>query len=232
VKSYSTEEAGRALKPLLGEKGVVVTLQNGVGNVETLGSIFGRERVLGGVTAEGATLLGPGRIRHAGHGETFLGPAGGPGAPAELLASALNSAGFKSRTVEDVDNLIWGKLIVNVGINALAAILRVRNGLLPDLAGARSVMEDAVKEAVAVAGKKGIRLPYADPMGRVVEVCRATAGNVASMLQDVLKQKPTEVDFINGAVVREGDALGVPTPVNRTLTSIVKAVQESYRERL
>jgi 2-dehydropantoate 2-reductase len=93
-------------------------------------------------------------------------------------------------------------------------------------------MENAVKEAVAVAHAKNIRLPYPDPFDRVMEVCRDTAENIASMLQDVLKQRVTEVDFINGAIVREGIALGIPTPVNHTLTCLVKTIQETYDERI
>jgi 2-dehydropantoate 2-reductase len=93
-------------------------------------------------------------------------------------------------------------------------------------------MDQAVREAVAVANAKDIRLPYPDPLERVLEVCRATAGNIASMLQDVLKQRLTEVSFINGAIVREGEALGIPTPINRTLTCLVQAIEQTYKERL
>ncbi len=232
VKSYKTRQASETMKAWFPAKAVVVTLQNGVGNVEILERIFGKERILGGVTSEGATLLGPGKIRHAGQGETIVGPAGDPNGPAENLVSAFEQAGFKAESVDNVSDLIWGKLIVNVGINALTAITRLKNGRLPEVPGTRLVLEEAVKEAVAVAGAKNIQLPYGDPLGRVMQVCEATAGNVASMLQDVLKEKETEVDAINGAIVREGEALGIPTPVNRTLTSLVHAIQETYHERI
>ena len=232
VKSYKTRQAGETIKAWLPARAVVVTLQNGVGNVEILERIFGKERILGGVTSEGATLLGPGKIRHAGQGETIIGPAGDPIGPAQNLVSAFEQAGFKAESVDNVSDLIWGKLIVNVGINALTAITRLKNGRLPEVPGTRLVLKEAVKEAVAVAGAKNIQLPYGDPLGRVMQVCEATAGNVASMLQDVLKEKETEVDAINGAIVREGEALGIPTPVNRTLTSLVHAIQETYRERI
>jgi len=232
VKSYNTREAGRIIEPWLKKETGIVTLQNGVGNLEILEEIFGRERVLGGVTAEGATLLGPGKIRHAGQGETIIGPGGDPESAAERMVSAFNRAGFQARSVERVDDLLWGKLIINVGINALTAITRLKNGRLPQFEETRRLMEDAVKEAVAVADAKKIQLPYPDPIGRVVEVCRATAGNIASMLQDVLKEKITEIDFINGAVVREGKAMGIPTPVNLTLTSLVQVIQKTYDERI
>lgn len=231
VKSYSTMKAARAISPWLSSETVVVTLQNGIGNLEFLREVFGTDRVLGGVTAEGATLMGPGRIRHAGRGETALGP-GKDGGPARRLASALNRAGFQARTVENVEELLWGKLIVNVGINALTAITGLKNGRLIEHTGTLHIMEEAVKEAVAVAAAKRIKLPYADPMARVKEVCKATASNIASMLQDVMKEKATEIEAINGAIVLHGKELKIPTPVNATLTCLVKTIQETYKDRL
>jgi len=232
VKSNNTKEACQTIKPRLTPETVVVSLQNGVGNIEILEEIFGRERVLGGVTAEGATLLGIGKIRHAGQGETIIGPKKGPDSPVEKIIDAFNRAGFKTRSVDNVSDLIWGKLIINVGINALTAITRLKNGRLSQLSGTRLIMEEAIKEAVAVVEAKNIKLPYPDPLGRVMEVCEATAGNMASMLQDVLKERITEIDFINGAIVREGRSMGIPTPVNFTLTSLVQTIQETYQERI
>lgn len=229
VKAINTKEAGEAIEPWLHPKTVVATLQNGIGNIETLTEIFGKERVLGGVTSEGATVLGWGKIRHSGQGPTIFGPEGGPESPLERLVSAFNKAGFKTESTANVEGLVWGKLIINAGINALTAITRLKNGRLPGLKGARLVMEEAVKEAVDVAKAKKIQIPYHDPLGRVLGVCHDTAGNISSMLQDVLNKKVTEVDFINGAIVREGEALGIPTPVNRILTSLVQAIQESYK---
>jgi len=232
VKSYKTRKASQSIKQWLNPETVVVTLQNGLGNVEILEEFFGKQRVLGGVTSEGATLLGPGKIRHAGQGETLVGPSGEKNGPTEKLVYAFNQAGFKAKSVDNVGDLIWGKLIINVGINALTAITRLKNGRLPELSGTHLIMEEAVKEAVAVAGAKDIQLPYPDPLGRVLEVCRGTAGNISSMLQDLLKERETEVDFINGAIVREGKTAGIPTPVNLTLTSLVQALQETYQERI
>ena len=232
VKSNQTRTVSEGLKAWLGPEARVVTLQNGLGNLEILEEAFGQERVLGGVTAEGATLLGPGHIKHAGQGETIIGPQGPPEGPVAEIVSAFNAAGFDTRTVDNVNDLIWGKLIINVGINALTAITRLKNGRLPEIERIKTVMDQAVYEAVAVANAKDIRLPYPDPLERVLEVCRATAGNIASMLQDVLKQRLTEVAFINGAIVREGEALGLPTPINRALTCLVQAIEQTYSERL
>lgn len=229
VKANQTRDAARELATRLSRKTHVLTLQNGLGNVEILEEVLMDHNILGGVTAQGATLLGPGHVRHAGRGETVIGP-GGPFV--EEIISAFSSAGFETRSVKDVDSLIWGKLVINVGINALTAITRLRNGRLPEIEGTRVIMEEAVKEAVAVVRAKGIELPYPDPLERVIAVCRATAENVASMLQDVINQRPTEVQFINGAIVREAKGFGIPTPANRILTSLIQAIQESYGDRI
>jgi len=232
VKSYRTREVGESLKKILSPGTTIVTLQNGIGNIEILEDLFGKDNVLGGVTAEGATVLGIGRIRHAGQGATVIGPEGRAQGIAESLASALNRAGFKAETTDNVARLLWGKLIINAGINALTAVARLKNGRLPALTGTSLIMEELVREAEAVAASKNIILPYEDPLARVREVCRDTSGNVSSMLQDVLNKKQTEIDFINGAIVTEGEMLGIPTPTNRMLTYIVKAIEESYQERM
>jgi 2-dehydropantoate 2-reductase len=225
VKSNDTEEAAKTVAPWLKETTVVLTLQNGLGNVDVLAGIFGKARVLGGVTSEGATVLDHGKIRHAGAGETSIGP---PGDGAEKIVSAFRQARFTSGIANDIHSLIWGKLIVNVGINALTALTGLRNGRLPQVRALRVMMEMVLEEAVAVAKAKHVQLPYPDPMSRVTEVCKATSDNISSMLQDVLNKKRTEIDFINGAIVREGATLGIPTPVNFTLTSLVQAIQDTY----
>ena len=230
VKAYQTDEVARTLSSWLDPDVVVLTLQNGLGNLEALRNSFGDARVLGGVTAEGATLLGPGHVRHAGRGPTIIGPAGPAHGPAANIVSAFADAGFDIRMVDGVEDLIWGKLIVNVGINALTAITRLKNGRLPNIPGTHQVMKEAIGEAVRVADAAGINLPYPDPVKRVEEVCVGTADNIASMLQDILAQRATEIGFINGAIVREGRRLGIPTPVNLTLSSLVEALQDSYED--
>lgn len=232
VKSNHTREAAESTSSFAGPDTMVVTLQNGLGNIETLAAIFGPEKVLGGVTAQGATLLGEGSIRHAGEGETVIGPRERGGDAARALVSLLKVAGFETRPVDGVEELIWGKLIVNVGINALTAILRIKNGRIATMHGIRQVMENAVGEAVSVAKAKGIHLPYEEPFDRVVAVCEATKDNVSSMLQDVLKGKRTEIEMINGAIAKEGERLRIPTPVNRTLTHLVQGIQETYQDRV
>ena len=232
VKANQTGTAAESLKPWLPGNTPVLSLQNGLGNMEILEKILGRGRVLGGVTAEGATLLQTGHVRHAGQGDTIIGGRSAPSSAFTGIIDAFLLAGFNARWEDDVQSVIWGKLVINVGINALTAITRLRNGRLPDIQGTRRIMELAVHEALAVARARGVSIPFPDPLERVLSVCRATAENIASMLQDVMHQRNTEVDFINGAIVREGDALGIPTPVNLTLTCLVQAIQETYGERV
>ena len=231
VKSGKTRDAAESVRGVFTQNTLVATLQNGLGNVEILKEIFTDNRVIGGITSEGATSMGEGKIRHAGKGHTTLGPRKGPGNSLENVVEALNNAGFSTSSADNVDDLIWGKLIINAGINALAAITGLKNGKLPEHEGILSIMKHAVEEAVSVSKAKNINLPYDDPFGKVLEVCRDTSGNIASMLQDVLNRKVTEIDFINGAVCREGEKLGISTPVNQTLTSLVMAIQSSYNER-
>jgi len=229
VKSYSTEDASKAIKPIVSESTHVITLQNGIGNVQVLNDHFGEERVIAGVTNHGSTLLGPGRVRHAGRGETIIGrPDGKKSAAVKDIASVLTRAGFETRISKDIDAVIWGKAIINVGINALTAVTRLNNGRLIEYDGTRELLRAAVQEAVKVVKRKRIKLAYDDPIQKVESVCKATAANISSMLQDVLNGKRTEIDFINGAVVRHAKALGIATPVNEVLTSLVRTIESSY----
>lgn len=232
VKSNKTGDVAKGLKDKIPEKTLFATLQNGLGNVETLKEILGDNKIIGGVTSEGATSLGIGKIRHAGTGSTIFGPEKDFGKSLEELASAFNKSGFSTTSSDNVDDLIWGKLIVNVGINALTAITGLKNGRLPEYEGSLSIMKQAVAEAVAVSKAKKINLAFDDPFQKVLEVCKNTAGNIASMLQDVLNKRPTEVDYINGAICKEGQKTGIPTPVNQILTDLIRTIQESYHERV
>jgi 2-dehydropantoate 2-reductase len=209
----------------------VVTLQNGVGNRELLADALGENRVGQAVTALGATLIGPGHVRHAGQGTTVFGSAPDRAGMA-ALAALFSSCGLPAELSDDLDALVWGKLVVNVGINALTALLRVPNGALATTAEARDLVAQAVAEAVAVAEARGTRLPEADPLAHVLAVAQATGANRSSMLQDALRGSPTEIATINGAVVREGQRIGVPTPVNSMLTALVRALDATADARV
>lgn len=229
VKSYSTEDACKDSKELVGDNTYVLTLQNGIGNVQILNDHFGTEKVIAGITNHGSTLLGVGHVRHAGRGDTIIGKANGKVTSAlKNISTLLAKAGFETKISKDIDSVIWSKLIINVGINALTAVTRLNNGRLTEYEEVRELLRSAVQEAVRIVKRKRIKLAYDDPIQKVESVCKATATNVSSMLQDVLNRKRTEIDFINGAIVRQGRSLGIPTPVNSVLTNLVKTIETSY----
>ena len=232
TKTRATAAAAATARDQLAEDGLVLTLQNGLGNLEQLVAAVGANRAAAGVTSQAATLLAPGRVRHAGIGPTVLGrPAGRAGA-VEAVAALFNRAGLDTRISDDVDSLLWSKLIVNVGINALTALLRVPNGVLAQVPECEQLMAQAVDETVAVARALHIDLPYETQLERVRQVCALTGTNRASMLQDILRGAPTEIDVINGAVVAKGLEVGVPTPVNLLLTQLVKALEATASHRI
>jgi 2-dehydropantoate 2-reductase len=167
-----------------------------------------------------------GHVRHAGVGETVIG-AMEPDNRDRLarLQEFLQSAGIAVQITGDVTGVLWSKLLVNVGINALTGITGLPNGGLLDYPETRHLMREALREAHLVAQKKGITLAYADPEQKVTSVCTATAQNISSMLQDLRNRKRTEIDYINGAVVAEGIRCGLSLPVNQALTNVIHAIE-------
>lgn len=232
TKARSTEAAAATARQLLADNGLVLTLQNGLGNLEKIAAAVGPERAAAGITAQGATLLAPGQIRHAGNGATVLAAGFGQSASIAAIAELFNCAGIETCTSNDVNALLWSKLIINVGINALTALLRVPNGLLAEVNECRDLMAEAVAEAEAVARALHIDLDYGHQLDRVRQVCVQTRANRSSMLQDILRGAPTEIDVINGAVVAKGREVGVVTPVNLLLTRLVKALEATATQRI
>jgi len=229
VKSYNTNDALKEIKPLITDDTRVLTLQNGIGNIELISEAVGAEKVIGGITNAGATLLAEGKVRFAGKGETVFGRIDGK-FPVETRAirEIFNKCGLEAKLTQDIKALLWSKLIINCGINALGAITRLKNGSLLEHEGTRKILRGAVTEATRVAKRKRIKLVYDDPLAKVEAVCEATNGNICSMLQDVLMKKRTEIDFINGVVVRLGQELNIPVPYNAMLTDLVKSIEASY----
>jgi 2-dehydropantoate 2-reductase len=223
VKAWQTERAAHQLSNCLAQDGLAVTLQNGLGNRETLMRELGLGRVALGVTTAGATVLGPGLVRAGGEGILSLerNPAIGP------LEAALQSAKFNVQTVADVQSLMWGKLVINAAINPLTALLRIPNGELLQRPAARGLMSMLACEAAAVAEAEAIHLPFENPSEAVEEVARRTAGNLSSMFQDILRGAPTEIDAICGAVTKRGELHNITTPINHACWQLVRALAES-----
>lgn len=220
VKSWQTERAARQLETCLSPDGVTLSLQNGMGNYEILCDHLGASRVAQGATTTGAYLLSPGVVKPAGEGVITL----GVHARIKPLAETLAKAGFFVENQPDLQAMLWGKLVINAAINPLSALLRVPNGELLVSPDSRAVMASAAREAAAVAVARGVNLPFPDPAVAAEAIARRTATNYSSMLQDVRRGAPTEIDAICGAIVRHGDQTGVPTPVNRTLQLLVRAM--------
>lgn len=227
VKSYQTTRTAREVAAVLAPDGLAVTLQNGLGNLETLAGAVGRDRAVAGSTSEGATLLEPGLVRHAGRGLTTLcvcAPA--QRRPLAALAALFEQAGFDTRLGDDVESMLWSKVAVNAGINPLTALLGVRNGFLAEHEAARALMLAAAEEAEAVAVALGHHPAQPSAGERVLQVAQATAANRSSMLQDRLNGRPTELEAITGAVVARAAAQGVPTPVNAALLLLARAAEQ------
>lgn len=220
VKSWQTERAGQQLVKCIHDDGLVVTLQNGLGNDVILSNFLGRKRVTQGVTTVGATLLAPGHVQSNGGGAVTL-------EESPRLAEfnkILRAANFDLNLVSDIQPFVWGKLMVNAAINPLTALLKVKNGELLANPSAPGLIKNLSREVASVAAATGIILPYPIPEQAVEDVARETSDNISSMLQDVLRGSPTEVDAINGAVITSGELKGVATPYNRAAWLLVKAL--------
>lgn len=231
VKANNTADAAARLQGTIPPQSHLLTLQNGLGNVERLGEFFDSSRILAGATSHGATLLDVGRVRHAGYGEIWIGETGGTSSSLagreklQNLAATLNRAGLQAQVVDDIEAVLWRKLMVNVGINALTAILGVPNGELLRIHECTNLMDGAVAEAVKVARHCGINLNPTEEIERVRAVCRSTTTNISSMLQDVRRKKKTEIDQLNGVVVKMAAMYGTTAPVNEVLTALVRSLE-------
>jgi 2-dehydropantoate 2-reductase len=222
VKSWQTIRAADQLSRLLTPDGVVLTLQNGLGNAEILQKQLGQDRVAQGVTTYGATLLGPGKVRPGGEGIITI----QDHPRLNTLLQIFQKCGLKTQVVSDLTGLVWGKLVINVGINPLTALLEVKNGQLLESPQSIELMGLAAREAAAVAQKLDISLNFDDPVKAVMAVAEATAGNMSSMLQDIKRGAPTEIEALCGEVIRWGEAVNLPTPVNQLLYLLIKAKVE------
>ncbi|UCE75389.1 MAG: 2-dehydropantoate 2-reductase [Methanomassiliicoccales archaeon] len=228
VKTYHTENAVTDAIMLQKEDTVFLTLQNGLGNDEVISKKVDRNKVMMGVTGQGSTLLGPGHIRHAGRGKTYIGELNQKVTDRVThIAQIFCNAGIETEITSSIYNYIWDKLMANVAINAITALTGWKTGQLLEYPETIRLMEGLVSEAVEVAGKKGVRIE-GNTMDKVKTIIEATRGNRSSMGQDFDNRRKTEIDAINGAIVREADRLGIPVPSNRVITDLVKAIEKSF----
>ena len=218
VKSTDTEAAGAQLAPYLDSRALVLSLQNGVDNAARLQSLL-KQRVAPAVVYVATEMAGPGHVKHHGRGELVV--------PPEVAdwKDTFSKAGVPLEISDNVMGALWAKLIVNCAYNALSAITQLPYGRLVQGEGVEAVMRDAVDECLAVARACGIAVP-GDPHETVRNIARTMPTQYSSTAQDLASGKRTEIDHLNGYVVRKGQALGIPTPANRTLQTLVKLMEK------
>lgn len=228
TKTPKTETAADQAARILAADGIAITLQNGLGNQMILARTLGAERVTLGVTTLGAALDGPGVLREGGDGATYFATRPDIVPLVSDIAGLFEDAGLHTVLVDEVMPLVWGKLAVNAAINPLTALLRVPNGALLDSPRALHLLHQTANEVAAVAAAQDIALPFDNAAQQAAHIAHLTARNRSSMLQDVARGARTEIDAINGAVVRAGEALAVSTPVNSLLYELVKALEDMF----
>lgn len=219
AKSGDTQSAGAALAPHLHPDARVLSLQNGVDNAERLSAVLGRN-VIPAVVYLAVGMAGDGHLRHHGRGELVIGRFDG----AERIKQMLDDAKIPTEVSDTAIAALWDKLIINCAFNALSAIPQMPYGKLVESQGVVAVMHDVIAECVAVANALDIR-GMSDPYPAVMRIATSMATQRSSTAQDLAAGKATEIDHLNGYVVARGQALGIPTPVNRALQTLVHMME-------
>jgi len=221
VKSTDTESAGAQMREHLPPGALVLSLQNGVDNAARLQAVLPQQSVVPAVVYVATEMAGPGHVRHHGRGELVIGPSAGSEAAAQLLAAA----GVPTQVSDNAIGALWAKLVLNCAYNAVSAITRRPYGELYPVPGIQKTLHAVADECLAVARADGITVP-GDVHAAVEGIFRTMPAQFSSTAQDLMRGKPTEIDHINGYVVRRGDALGVPVPLNRLLHGLVKLIED------
>jgi 2-dehydropantoate 2-reductase len=233
VKSADTETAARAMAPHLSPGAVVLDLQNGVDNVERVRAHV-KNAVVPAVVYVGAEIPAPGVLRHNARGDLVIGEAGSRTSGDALLtelAARLTGAKVPTRVSDDIEGELWWKLTLNCAYNAVSALGQSRYGPMMAMPQIRHVMSDAVREIIVLAEAKGVRIAMPDPVEAVLRFGDLMPKTMSSTAQDMERGRPTEIDYLNGYVVRECDALGLPAPVNRTLYALVKLKEQGQKSQ-
>jgi 2-dehydropantoate 2-reductase len=226
VKSYDTRTIAVTYRGRVPSEATILTLQNGLGNVETLSASL-RNELLAGSTTEGALSLGPGSVLHTGKGLTIIGdPQGTNGEACSRVRVAFESAGFRTRISSNIRGVLWTKAIVNAAINPLSSLTKLPNGALLKNADLLEIAQKAILEGIAVSRAAGIKLS-GDPRKLWRRILLSTGANRSSMLQDIERGKMTEIRQLNGALVAFGEKARIKTPVNSILTKLVMGLEAS-----
>ena len=220
VKSTDTESAAAQIKPHLSPDALVLTLQNGVDNDERVRSVLPSNDVAAAVVYVATEMAGPGHVKHHGRGELVIAPS----RSSQQVAQHLAAAGVPTQISDNVRGSLWAKLVLNCAYNALSAIAQLPYGELVKGQGVAEVIRDVVAECLAVAKAEGVAIP-GDTDAAVRGIAQTMPSQYSSTAQDLARGKPSEIDHLNGFVVRRGEALGVPTPANRVLFTLVKLLE-------
>lgn len=233
VKSFDTEAAGCALAPHLSDDAVLLSLQNGVENAEILRKRTGHD-AFPAVVWVAASMSAPGAVRHAGRGDLVIGDPSWtlPRADSRRrtlgeIARVFESAGVPCTVSDEIEAELWSKLAANCAFNPVSALARAHYARIGALPGGRRLLKDVVAEVLAVAAASGVAMGARDVVGAVMKLADSMAKATSSMAQDLARGGRTEIEALNGFVVRRGEALGVPTPINRTLASLVRLLEEA-----
>ncbi len=230
-KAPYTQEAVRRVQHILRADSVAISFQNGLGNEEKIGEVIGMERVLGGVTAQGAAIDGPGVVRNFSDLPTHIGEmAGGLSERVQRIAAALDGAGLQTSASPDIRHTIWKKFMANIAVSTTSAIANLTIKEVFAVPELKETAFEALDEAAVVARAEGVDLDPAESREVINQIAGpgGSGDNKSSLCVDILNRRPSEVDVISGAVVRLGRKHGIPTPVNRTLVAAVKGLESHY----
>ena len=228
VKATDNARAAADMAPYLAPGALLLSLQNGVDNAPRLQALLGRE-VAAAVVYVAAQMAGPGHVKHHGRGELVIGPFGTSLAASAELAVLFAAAGVPARISDQVVGELWAKLIVNCAYNALSAITQLPYGRLIQGEGVEGLLRDVVAECLAVARGAGVEVP-GDPWDAVGRIAQTMPTQLSSTAQDLARGKRSEIDHLNGYVLRQGEALGIATPVNRALHTLVRLLEDEVGE--
>ena len=227
TKAHATEQAMRILRPVA-PSAMFLTLQNGLENPDIIAR--SARRVVAGTTAHGVTFVDAGEIRHAGIGDTTIGIwQGATSADLTRIRDVFEEGGIRTRLSPDIRADLWAKVAINAGINPIAALAAVTNGRIARDRRLAGLLEALVREAAGIANAEGVALDVDAVVQNAFRVARRTSSNRASMLQDLDRRRPTEIDAIAGAIVRAADRQGLDAPLNRAMFALVSAKEHPGR---
>ncbi|MGH2318385.1 ketopantoate reductase family protein [Planococcus sp. SE5232] len=231
VKAHATRAVLEPMKDSFSSQTLIITMQNGLGNLEVIKELFPDNPAVAGTMGCGASVERDGRILHRGWGKNYIGQAVDADAQKKLLefTEMLNCSGLETELAEDVQTVIWNKLFVNVAYNSLTALSRLRNGDILNTDEGLALVRNVVSEAVQIAKAEGISVDEEEVIAKCIQMGREDIGaNKSSMLMDVLHKRKTEIDAINGAVAKLSRNHGLSTPYNEMITRLIKVIEANY----